>query len=97
MMGKQKLNVEGFDGIVNTMDWVTMPDGEMYKSIRGKVSILSAQDAVGFEPTGHNSANWIARIDGPKSTVTLMGCQVRSVIDGDLSVWPVRKDTLVVP
>jgi hypothetical protein len=39
----------------------------------GKVSIMSAEDAAGFIPTGHNSANWIARIEGPTAAVTVMG------------------------
>lgn len=81
-MSKPRLNVKDFDGTVVTMDWVRMPDGRMYSGFRGKVTILSAEEAVGWVPTGHNSANWMARITGKRTSVNLMGCQVRVVIEG---------------
>lgn len=80
---KPKLNVVDFAGTVVTMDWIRMPDGRMYSGLAGRISIFSAKEAVGWEPTGHNSANWMARIQGAKTSVNLMGCQVRAVIEGD--------------
>lgn len=93
---KPKLNVDGFEGIVMTMDWVTTPDGRLVRGYRGNVRILSAKAAAGFEPTGHNTANWLARIEGPMTSVNLMGCQVRQVFEGDLSAWDTR-EICVVP
>lgn len=88
---------EGFDGIVIAMDWVAMPSGRLYKAFAGKVQVLSAEAAVGFTPTGHNSANWLARISGTSAAVTLMGCQVRAVLSGDISAFDANADTLEVP
>ena len=81
--GQPVIKASGVQGIVITMDWVRMPDGRSYLGFQGLVHILSAEDAVGFTPTGHNSANWFARIVGPKSAVNLMGCQVRAVLEGE--------------
>ena len=77
------IKTSGAEGVVIAMDWIRMPDGRSYLGFRGDIHILSAEDAVGFTPTGHNSANWFARVVGPKTTVNLMGCQVRVVLEGD--------------
>jgi hypothetical protein len=79
---KPALSVKDFDGIVITMDWIRMPDSRQYTGFAGKVTALSAKEAVGWEPTGHNSANWLVRVAGPTSSINLMGCQVRLVIEG---------------
>lgn len=86
-MGKDKnegprLNVDGFVGTVMCMDWVYMPDGRLYRGIHGTISAMSDVEAVGWEAKGHNTANWLARIAGRTSSVNLMGCQVRMVIEG---------------
>lgn len=79
---KPKLDVVDFSGVVIAHEWLTMPDGRLYRGVRGQVTVMSAQEAVGFEPTGHNSANWLARVQGPTVSVNLMGCQVRAVLEG---------------
>jgi hypothetical protein len=85
-----------FQGVVVTMDWVRMPDGKAYMSFRGMVSIMSAEDAVGWVPTGYNSANWLARVQGPTMSINLMGCQVRAVLEGDVGQLGTN-DQLVMP
>lgn len=72
-----------FTGTVICMDWVDFIDGALYKGFWGDVTIIAAEEVVGFVPTGHNSANWIARITGDEHTITLMGCQVRAIIEGN--------------
>jgi hypothetical protein len=89
-----ELDVTDFEATVMCMDWVGFTDGGLYKGFHGRVTILSAKEAVGFEPTGHNSANWFARVAGETTTVNLMGCQVRAVVQGSA---PTHRDFLTVP
>ena len=90
-MSDPMLNVTNVNATIITMDFT---DGGLYKGFHGKVTIYSATEAVGFEPTGHNSANWFARIVGPTSAITLMGCQVRAIVEGPA---PATRDYLIVP
>lgn len=96
MVDKPKLNVDAFPGVVVTMDWIRMPGGQLFGSFKGTVSVMSANEAVGWEPTGHNSANWLVRIHGPKASVNLMGCQVRLILEGDHPYCD-GADTYLVP
>lgn len=97
-MSSNALDVKDFRGIVQLHDWFRAPDGKMYLAIAGKVTILSAKEAVGWEPTGHNSANWLARIAGDSSSINLMGCQVRLVYEGEIANPELRHpDTYYVP
>ena len=94
MSDAPRLNVTDLAATVVCMDWIGYTDGGLYRGFHGKVSVYSAQDAVGFEPTGHNSANWFARVVGPTSAVTLMGCQVRAFIEGPA---PTTREFLILP
>lgn len=69
------------NGVVMAMDWVRMPDGRAYLGFQGDIGVASAKETLGWEPTGHNSANWFCRIVGKSTSVFLMGCQVRLVLE----------------
>lgn len=77
------LNATDFDGHVSTKHGVTAPDGRAYWVFLGKVSILSAKDALGFDVNTADS-NWIARIESPdgERSMNIPGCQVQSVGQG---------------
>ena len=70
-------------GTIILMDWIEDVDGRDVKGYYGLVSVGTDKEVVGFEATGHNSANWVARIEGPTGDViTVMGCQVRAFREG---------------
>lgn len=72
-------NVKGFDGAVKLKHYSMMPDGKNYIAVCGKVSILSDSEVVNFEVKGSETANWIARVEGPNGSVNILGCQVRMI------------------
>lgn len=65
-------------GTLILMDWMEDVDGHLVKGFYGDVYVSADVDTVGFEAKGHNSANWIARVQGTTEAVTVMGCQVRA-------------------
>lgn len=89
-MGKPQFNTKGFTGIVQMKTYNLMPDGRQYVGVAGKVSILADADVVGFEVKGSETANWIARVQGPTGSVNILGCQIRMVhqFDGELPPTP---------
>lgn len=91
---KPHLIVDGFDGVVVMKQWLHHPDGRQYIGFIGKVSIISDENAVGFKVSGGES-NWIARVQGPTTSVNVLGCQIRGVYEG--SMCPTTSDFLVVP
>lgn len=76
------------------MDWFSYTDGSLYKGFHGIVTVAAAEEVVGFVPTGHNSANWFATVKGTETTVHLMGCQVRAIVE---EPPPTHRDYLIVP
>jgi len=95
-----RLNVDGFRGVVHLHNWIRWIDGQQYDSLVGYVRILSDEEATGFKATGHNTANWIARIEGEESSVNVMGCQVRAVFESQtmsLETLAAPAATLLVP
>ena len=78
-----KLVEDGATGVLLLMDWMTYPiDGASYLGFHGKLTVYSDSEAVGFEAKGHNTANWLARIEGETESLTVMGCQVRGFYQG---------------
>lgn len=70
-------------GTLILMDWMEDTDGRDVKGWYGKVTIGTDEEIAGFKATGHNSANWVARIEGPQGdAMTVMGCQVRGFREG---------------
>lgn len=71
-------------GTLILMEWMEDPfDGRDVKGFYGLVTIASDTAAVGFEAKGHNTANWIARVEGSNGeAITVMGCQVRAFREG---------------
>lgn len=65
-------------GTLILMDWLEDVDGRDVKGYYGKVSIGADQNVVGFEAKGHNTANWVARVEGETEAIAVMGCQVRA-------------------
>ena len=78
------LERKGFKGTVILHDWITDPtDGEHYMGFHGTVSVFADTEVVGFEAKGHGTANWMARVEGPTSSINLMGCQVRAIAQSE--------------
>lgn len=70
-------------GTLILMDWIEDADGRDVKGYYGKVTIGTDEEVVGFKATGHNTANWVARVEGPEGeAITVMGCQVRGFREG---------------
>lgn len=78
-MSRQRFDVSGFTGIVQLKQFALMPDGRQYIGVVGKVSIHRDEDVVGFKVAGGETANWIARVEGPGGTVNILGCQIKMV------------------
>jgi hypothetical protein len=76
-MGEKRYVTKGFYGTVILKDWTEGPDGDQYKGFTGLVSILKDEEIVGFKSEGNNNANWVARVEGPTTSVTILGCQIR--------------------
>lgn len=82
----QVLISKDFAGTVVLKQWMHYPaDGRQYMGFWGKVSILSDEEAVGFKVQG-NESNWIARVQGETSSVNILGCQIRSIVEGPAAV-----------
>ncbi len=75
---KSKFTRENFYGTVFLKDWQKHIDGRDYCGITGIISVYSDVEAVGFESKGGH--NWMARIDGPTESFTILGCQIRSFV-----------------
>lgn len=60
----------GFD------DWFTAPDGGQYQGAYGPVTILKAEDLLGFKPKG--SADWFAQVGYGDKAVLLAGCRIHT-------------------
>ena len=69
-------------GTLILMDWMEDIDGRDVKGFYGKVSVGVDEEVVGFKATGHNTANWVVRVQGPIDAITIMGCQVRACREG---------------
>lgn len=65
-------------GTLMLMDWIEDTSGDMLKGYYGDVYVGTDVETVGFAATGHNTANWVARVEGETEAITLMGCQVRA-------------------
>lgn len=72
-------NVKDFDGAVKLKHYSMMPDGKNYIAVVGKVSILGDKEVINFEVKGSETANWIARVEGPGGSVNILGCQIEMV------------------
>lgn len=76
-----RFKTQDFPGTVCLKDWFVDPlSGRTIKGAMGTVSILEVKDVIGFDP-GKGEANWVARVQGPTTSYTFPGCQVRAVID----------------
>jgi hypothetical protein len=71
-------------GTLILMDWMEDIDGRDVKGFYGKVSVAADEEVVGFEAKGHNTANWVARVEGENEAITLMGCQIRAFREGPM-------------
>lgn len=71
-------------GTLILMDWMESIDGHNIKGFYGNVFVGKDEAVVGFTATGHNTANWVARVEGPTEALTVMGCQVRAFFEGGL-------------
>lgn len=76
-MEGQRFNPKEFAGVVQLKHYAMMPDGKQYIGIAGSCSVISDEEMVGFEVKGGDTANWVMRIDGPTSSVNVLGCQIR--------------------
>ena len=68
-------------GAIHTKDWTQAPDGNTYYVFTGEVVIVDAKSIIGF-PTARTESNWIAQVKGPTQTISIPGCQVRAVFEG---------------
>lgn len=78
-----KLNATDFPGTVFLKHYQQFIDGRNYLGFHGRCTVLSDKDAVGFEAKGGETANWIVRVEGARGSMNILGCQIRSVYQGD--------------
>ena len=72
-----------FEGVVLLKEYVLSPGtNSQYRTIAGKVKIIHQDDLVGFKVKG-NESNWVARVSGKTSAVTILGCQIRGFVELD--------------
>lgn len=74
-----RFNAKDFTGIVQLKTFAPIPDGRQYIGFAGRVSILSDKEVVDFEVKGGDTANWVARVDGPTGSINVLGCQIRMI------------------
>jgi len=70
-----------FHGAVLLKSYLQHYDGNNVIAFVGNVSVLSAQEALGFD-VNSNDSNWCARVTGDSGEMTAVvipGCQVRMV------------------
>ncbi len=68
--------------LITTDNWFFAPDGKLYRSIWGDISIL--KDSVLGVDTNRNSTNWYARIGSDDNHVIVAGCQIHYAVKCEL-------------
>ncbi len=79
---------KGFTGTVMLTDWMTaLHNGNSYVALSGVVSVLSAEELLGFDVNDRDS-RWAAVIEGPTQRYVIPGCKVRGVVShpGDTEI-----------
>jgi hypothetical protein len=92
----KEFNLEDFYGTVLCQNWHKVTDGNQVVGYTGRITIIHAsQIAKGVEFTGKD-ANWIARIEGGRSSMNVPGCQVHAIHEHPADL-PVHHDCYKVP
>lgn len=93
----KNLKTQDFAGVVLLKNFRLFPDGRQYIGVEGSVSIMEGKAALGFDVK--DESNWIARVEGPKTSVNIPGCQVAIVFEGDeyVDTDPAKAEYFVVP
>lgn len=78
-MNKPKLQPQGFYGTVLFKEWFKWIDDKQYHGVFGKIFVSVDKEAVGFTTRGNN-ANWFIEIQGKKTSMSMLGCQIRGII-----------------
>lgn len=79
---KPNLSVQGFLGIVVLKDWLRWTDDKQFLGYYGKIYIYQDKELIGFAVRGQDS-NWLVRIEGEKTSINILGCQIRGIITSD--------------
>jgi hypothetical protein len=87
---------KSFNGTVLLKEWRATLDGRSARGFTGRVSILTAQEAVGFEVNDRDS-RWLAKIEGPTQTYWFPGCEVAGVVEHPLGNSGVASEHCIVP
>lgn len=84
-MKKPRFEVNGFTGTVVLKEWTPGLDGRNYNAWHGRVSIIDASEAVGFEVRDRD-ASWLARVESPHGDQAwnFPGCQIRAIHVGPI-------------
>lgn len=65
-------------GVVILKEWMLNPfTGHQVQAVCGPLKLVTAKDGWGFQPRASES-NW-AIVVGTEQTLTILGCQIRSV------------------
>ena len=67
--------------LLTTSEWFIAPDGKQYRSVWGKVEIVS--DEILGVKTNRNSVNWYAKVSGETHHIIIAGCQINYAIQTD--------------
>lgn len=74
-----------FIGVIHLKDWLRR-GGKQYISVAGLVSIISAEEILGFKVKGTES-NWFTRIvskTNSSRSINIFGCQIRAIERGEI-------------
>ncbi|MFI5342843.1 MAG: hypothetical protein ACHQUC_01345 [Chlamydiales bacterium] len=77
---KSEYVTKNFRGAVILKEWMIDPQtGNNANCYIGKISIIQDTEAVGFT-VQKSEANWAALIQGEKSNLWILGCQIRAIL-----------------
>jgi len=97
MTDAETWNVRYFEGSVCLVDWQETPRGQK-RVFSGRLSILPAEEVMGFRVRHSPDANWIARVVGPSGeSWNFPGCKVASITTHPLDGRSFGGNEYVVP
>jgi hypothetical protein len=70
--------LQGKNVLLTTNNWFYAPDGRLYRSVWGKISLKSDAETLGIK-TNMRSTNWYAVIGSDEKALIVAGCQIHYV------------------
>lgn len=66
-------------GAVVLNEWMKMPNGDQVTAIVGRLELVT-KETLGVSEVGSRDSTWAVAVAGARSTMLVLGCQVRAVL-----------------